>query len=219
MPSAANRRSGVAPAAAVVALGAVAAVAAVVTWIVATSAGEAPVGRVAFLGDSITHNAEADLERVGSGKADVVEVVATPGIMTREQLAAAAEVASRRPAVVVVNLGTNDAVCSLENDFLEVPCRHPDFEIRDMRNELRAMAELFDESTCVVGVEPTFATEAGDEWRLMVDDGTADGVVAWGPQSRELGDAVLLDGIGHLTATGNQLYAHVLWDAIGTICG
>lgn len=216
MPSAASPRTGVATAVVAVAL---TVVAAAVVWVAATSAGDAPVDRVSFLGDSITHNAEADLVEVGAGKAGDVEVVATPGIMTREQLDAAAEVASHRPSVVVINLGTNDAVCSLENDFLEVPCRHPQFEIRDMRDDLRAMAELFDDPTCVVGVEPTFATEAGDEWRLMVDDGTADGVVAWGPQSRELGEAVLLDGIGHLTATGNQLYAHVLWDAVGTICG
>lgn len=215
MPSAASQRTVVAAAVAA----ALTVVAAAVVWVAATSAGDEPIDRVAFLGDSITHNAEADLVEVGAGKARDVEVVATPGIMTREQLDAAVDVASGQPSVVVINLGTNDAVCSLENDFLEVPCRHPEFEMRDMRDDLRATAEVFDEATCVVGVEPTFATEAGDEWRLMVDDGTADGVVAWGPQSRELGEAVLLDGIGHLTATGNQLYAHVLWDAVGAICG
>lgn len=29
--------------------------------------------------------------------------------------------------------------------------------MRDMRDNLRATAELFDEATCVVGVEPTFS--------------------------------------------------------------
>lgn len=218
MPAAANQRRGRTTVVAVVVL-VVALALALGAGALLASQGDDELGTVAFLGDSITHNAEADLTRVGSGTAGAIDVVATPGIMTREQLAAAADVAAQRPSVVVINLGTNDAVCSLENDFLEVPCRHPQFEILDMRSDLRTMAELFPEDTCVVGVEPTFAVEAGDEWRLMVEDGIADGVVEWGPQSRELGDTVLLDGIGHLTASGNQLYADVLWEAVDTICG
>jgi hypothetical protein len=69
-----------------------------------------------------------------------------------------------------------------------------------------------------VGVEPTFADVAGDEWRSMVAEGTADGVVVWGPLSRAFGDEVLSDSIGHLTDAGNQLYADVVWDAIEQTC-
>lgn len=173
---------------------------------------------VVFLGDSITHNAEAELVRVGTGRADAVDVVATSGIMTREQIDAAREVASRGPSVVVVNLGTNDAVCALQNLVSEASCRHAPFDLEDMRLDLRTVAETFDPDACLVGVEPTFATEAGDEWRSMVDEGAADGLVGWGPQSRALGDDVLLDGIGHLTETGNRLYADIVWEAIERTC-
>lgn len=173
---------------------------------------------VVFLGDSITHNAEAELQRAGTGAADDVEVVATSGIMTREQLDAAREVASGGPSVVVVNLGTNDAVCALENVVAEVPCRYAPFDLDDMRLDLRTVAEAFDPATCVVGVEPTFADAAGAEWRSMVAAGTADGVVSWGPLSRAFGDEVLSDSIGHLTDAGDRLYAEVVWDAVERTC-
>ena len=179
---------------------------------------DAPHDTVVFLGDSITHNAEAELERAGTGKADDVEVVATSGIMTREQLDAAREVASGGPSVVVVNLGTNDAVCALENVVAEAPCRYAPFDLDDMRLDLRTVAEAFDPDTCVVGVEPTFADAAGEEWRSMLAAGTADGVVAWGPVSRAFGDEVLSDSIGHLTEAGDQLYAEVVWDAVERTC-
>jgi len=173
---------------------------------------------VVFLGDSITRNAEAELERAGAGKATDVEVVATSGIMTREQLDAARDIASGTPSVVVVNLGTNDAVCALENIVSEEPCRYAPFDLDAMRLDLRTVAEPFDLDVCVVGVEPTFADVAGDEWQSMIAEGTADGVVAWGPLSRVFGDEVLLDSIGHLTEAGNRLYADVVWDAIEQTC-
>jgi hypothetical protein len=188
------------------------------------SAGPAPTAieprRVVFIGDSITASSAEELRRGGYLRRVPVTVEARNGLLTRQQFETARAVAETRPAVVVINLGTNDTACMLANIASPDGCAHPVRDARDIIGDLRTIAGFFDPSvTCVVGVHPTFGQEPGDAWRAMEAEGIAAGVVDWGPESRKRNDELLADMLGHLTERGRTVYAEYVWEAVDQTCG
>lgn len=174
---------------------------------------------IAIVGDSITEQSKDAIDRYGRSKDLVTEVDATSGFMTREKQDAAASAASGQPAAAVIALGTNDAVCQLTNALVSGSCRYSSFTIADMNTDLDRMAEtLHQAGTCVVGVTVYFGEEVGEHLEELVDEGLLDGIVDWRTVVTA-DDSLRADGIGHLTAKGEEAYARYVVDETVRICG
>lgn len=174
---------------------------------------------IAVVGDSITEQSKNEIERYGRSRDLATAVDATAGFMTREKQEAAETLGSTRPAAAVIALGTNDAVCQLTNALVSGSCRYSSFTIADMNADLDRMAEtLHQPGTCVVGVTVYFGEEVGEHLAELVDEGQLDGIVDW--RAVVTADETLrADGIGHLTAKGEEAYARYVLDETTRICG
>jgi hypothetical protein len=180
----------------------------------------APAGpTIAVVGDSITEQSKNEIDAYTADRGLGSHVDATSGFMTREKQDAAAAIASTHPAAAVIALGTNDAVCQLTNALISGSCRYAGFTIADMEADLDRMAEtLRQPGTCVVGVTVYFGEEVGQHLDSMVDAGFIDGIVDW-RSVVNADDSLRADGIGHLTAKGENRYARFVVDETARICG
>lgn len=174
---------------------------------------------LAIVGDSITEQSAAELHAYGADRGLGIEIDATSGFMTREKQDAAEAIAPIRPAAAVIALGTNDAVCQLTNALISGSCRYRRFTVADMEADLDRMAEtLRQPGTCVVGVSVYFGEEVGTHLESMLAAGRIDGIVDWrGVINAD--DSLRTDGIGHLTAKGEAVYARFVVDETVRLCG
>lgn len=88
-----------------------------------------------MVGDSITNEGRIEIATTFDRDREVV-IDGRPGRLIGEQLTAASELDAMRPAIVIVNLGTNDAV------FAHDPA--------ESASDLRRMVGVFDEARCIV---------------------------------------------------------------------
>jgi hypothetical protein len=174
---------------------------------------------LALLGDSISEQSSEELSAAAARHGLRARVDATAGFMTREKQEGAAAVAADHPTIAVMALGTNDAVCMLTNTLFAGSCRYPGFTTADMDADLGTMAETLDSSgACVVGVNAFFGEEVGARLDTLLADGVLDGIVDW-RSIVTTDESLRADGIGHLTARGEQVYAETVVTEALRICG
>jgi hypothetical protein len=175
------------------------------------AAAPAPAPTVVLVGDSITQSAASELEGAFGRQRFDVKVVAHSGEMFRERQAPAAEAAAARPAVVIINLGTNDVLCAAagERPAGAQPCRYPDFTLGDMVADADRMLDLFAPGTCLIGVNPTTADGIGQHWTTLVAAGRLAGTADWRAETTAH-PSYLADAVGHLTPAGRVAYADFL---------
>ena len=70
----------------------------------------------------------------------------------------------------------------------------------------------------MVGVTVYFGEEVGEHLDELVDEGLLDGIVDWRTVVTA-DDTLRADGIGHLTAKGEETYARYVIDETTRICG
>ncbi len=168
---------------------------------------------VAVLGDSITHEAEAEL-RAALGAlpgVTVTAIVGRPGGTFADLQDDADEVSASVPDVVVINLGSNDALKQVATETTLA--------------ELEAMYEKFPESMVVAVAVTTRFTDSwfdvraqavNDHLRARRDQwGVPAAVVAW-DEIVAADDAILHDGL-HPTARGRARLAGAVAEAVAPL--
>ena len=178
-------------------------------------------GTLAVIGDSISVQATGALEETLANRW-YVHVRAYGGLMFRDLQQDAARIGESRPQVVVIDLGTNDYVCALQNAFQpSSPCEYSDFTVQDSYDDARAMVAVLP-GACIVGTAAWFST-IGDLWRDMLATGEIAGVVPWKEYlpslSSEERELLLLDGWGHLTPAGISTLAAMTEEVVEQACG
>jgi hypothetical protein len=174
---------------------------------------------LALVGDSITDSAAAELRAAAAGADWIATIDATPGAMTVEKQRAAVGLAARRPAVAVINLGTNDSMCIQAEQARAGSCRFPGYDPARRDGELATMARtLRAAGACVIGVVPYVDMGVTGTWGRLQDEGTAQGVADWSAEAAAHRDGYLVDALGHLSDAGRTAYARFVLDAVARTC-
>ena len=188
-------------------------------YVSGTDARYGGAGSLAVVGDSITVQSTDALEDTLE-KQWYVHVRAHAGFMFRELQDAAERIGESRPQVVVINLGTNDYGCALQNAMNPDPCRYPGFTFQDLFDDARAMVASLP-GACIVGTTTWFG-RIGTLWSDMLATGEIAGVVPWkeyllslSPEERQV---LLTDGIGHLTPAGTVALAQMSAEVVEQVC-
>jgi hypothetical protein len=118
-----------------------------------------------------------------------------------------------RPQVVVLALGTNDALLEADKFLLEWPA---------IAEEIDEVLELADRGRCVVWVAP--ALPVGSEQAKQVTDRVRQvaptvHVLDWPAIAQQYGDVYVGDGVHHTEAGRLRFAAAIVQEGVQRLCG